>query len=183
MTEIAFIEHRLSNRVRLRVPAMRGDAAYFERLADALADLEPVQQVVANPRTGSILVQLDGSPEAVIEAGRTRELFQIGTSGPTSQQAAPRAPRGAQPFHRLGVAGAGLLGLSLLQAGRGEMLSSATESFWHARAADERLNRPFLAAIMLLAGIYQVMNGRVLGSASSLLIYALTIQIGAHRSG
>jgi hypothetical protein len=74
------------------------------------------------------------------------------------------------------VSGTGLLGLSLLQVGRGEILSSASEGFWYAKAARDILNRPFLGAVMFLAAVYQLLNGRVLGSASSLLMYALTIQ-------
>jgi len=50
------IAHILPGRTRLRFPALRGDAAAGERIAEELAALPGVREVRVRPFTGSILV-------------------------------------------------------------------------------------------------------------------------------
>jgi hypothetical protein len=51
------IAHTLPGRTRLRFPALRGDAAAGERIADVLAAIPGVREVRVRPFTGSILVR------------------------------------------------------------------------------------------------------------------------------
>ncbi|AKF10223.1 hypothetical protein DB32_007372 [Sandaracinus amylolyticus] len=67
----AFAVHRTRRRARLRVPERRGDAAFFERLADALRAAPGVIEVRADPRTAGVLVRHDGELD-VIAAHATR---------------------------------------------------------------------------------------------------------------
>jgi len=57
--------HRIPGRLRLRVRARRGEAAWFEAVTKALEAAPRVDAVRANPATGSILVQHRGEADAL----------------------------------------------------------------------------------------------------------------------
>lgn len=52
----AHICHLSSGRVRVRIPSMRKNAAYFSHLQEYLSSLPGVKRVEANPLTGGVLV-------------------------------------------------------------------------------------------------------------------------------
>ncbi|MEW6427358.1 MAG: HMA2 domain-containing protein [Thermodesulfobacteriota bacterium] len=62
----AVVAHALSGRVRLRIPAKRGDSGYFEEVLAAASGCEGLRKLVINPATGSVLIHYD--------AGRTGAL-------------------------------------------------------------------------------------------------------------
>lgn len=75
-TPEAFVVHRTKRRLRLRVPARRGDTRYFERIARALCEAEGVREVQVDARTASVLVRHDGSATAQLTERAARgELF------------------------------------------------------------------------------------------------------------
>lgn len=58
--------HRSPGRVRLRVPARRGDRALFERIERSLGDVDGVRGVETNSKTGSVLIHYSGKLDALI---------------------------------------------------------------------------------------------------------------------
>jgi Heavy metal associated domain 2 len=53
--------HSLPGRLRVRIPAAKGNPIAAERLATKLNTLEGIQSVTANPVTGSILICYDSA--------------------------------------------------------------------------------------------------------------------------
>lgn len=73
----AFVSHQVDGRVRLRVPTMRRQDAYFERLRQTLASLPGLRRLTTNTRTGSVLIEYSGQLEALEELGPRLGLFQL----------------------------------------------------------------------------------------------------------
>lgn len=170
---LAEVVHHLPGRVRLRVDSRRGDAAFFANVAKRGAQIPGVRAIKANPRTGSLLVEYDGAPDALLRLAREHGVLRIASPAP---RAVPRMAR-SRRFVRvqpLSVAAAGLAGLGLFQATRGRLLGSATENLWNAYGAYAQMNRKRIAATLAVLGLYQLATGRVLGSGASLLYYALS---------
>jgi hypothetical protein len=56
----AYVVHRIPGRVRLKVPARRGDAAFFAELSQRVRRMPRVRHVDVNPMTGSVLLRHEG---------------------------------------------------------------------------------------------------------------------------
>lgn len=177
MAAKAFIEHRLPGRVRLKIPSRRGDVSFFESLIATLSDLLNIDELTANPSTGSVIIRYTGPVETIMSRAADLGLFEIGE--PQLQQPKHRSrptpqgrpdPRSPEIIMTTALA---LAGLSAYQVSRGEALGSATESFWTALVAYRNLDSAALAALFATLGVYQVLSGKLLGSAASLFFYAL----------
>jgi hypothetical protein len=59
----AYVTHRTPSRLRIRVPARRRDAAWWQRVGAELRAAPGVSAVEVNPLTASILIHHDGSFE------------------------------------------------------------------------------------------------------------------------
>ena len=93
----ARIAHRMTDRVRFRIPDRKGDTDYFADAARRLADRFQPRRLEANPGTGSLLVvdeELD--IDAVISFARTEKLFQLEAVHP-----APLARSATEPLRGL----------------------------------------------------------------------------------
>jgi hypothetical protein len=170
MTPTAYVSHQIAGRVRLRVPDKRGDSDYFEMVRQRLAAQGSLERMQISPQTGSILIHHAGSVGPILAAATEHDLFRMADQ--------TRTTRSPPILHQTSGAGRtalanGLSGLALLQVARGHALGSAVENFWHAYGSKRFLQRPALAGLFLTIGIYQVLNGRYLGSATSLLFYAM----------
>ncbi|MBV8142485.1 MAG: hypothetical protein JOZ60_10615 [Verrucomicrobia bacterium] len=53
----AYVQHSLPGRLRLRVPAAKGEENELREISSAIAKTEGIEQVEYNPITGSILIQ------------------------------------------------------------------------------------------------------------------------------
>jgi len=73
----AFVTHEVDGRVRLRVPAMRRQDEYFERMRQRLASLPGLRRLTTNTRTASVLIEYSGQLEALDELGPRLGLFQL----------------------------------------------------------------------------------------------------------
>ena len=62
MSDIAYIVHQISGRVRLRIKTRRQDQAYFEALRRQLEPLECIETVRVNSNTGSIILRHSARP-------------------------------------------------------------------------------------------------------------------------
>lgn len=171
MTPIATIQHQIPGRLRLRIPARRGDVSFFHGIVQALSKLPGVEKLDAIPLTGSIIIRHSGSAQAIAAAATEQRLFEI---GPEEPKEAPAPSTRRRPYSGLrSTAATGLSGLALFQVARGQLTGNAAENFWNAYGAQRILGRPEIAAGFVLLGIVQVLRGQLLGSASSLLFYSL----------
>lgn len=171
MIPIATIQHQIPGRLRLRIPARRGDVSFFHHMVQALSKLPSIAELSAVPLTGSIIIRHSGSAQAIAAAATEQGLFEI---GPEEPKKAPSPSSRRRPHAGLrGTAATGLSGLALFQVARGRLTGNAAENFWNAYGAQRILGRPEIAAGFVLLGIAQVLRGQLLGSASSLFFYSL----------
>ncbi len=172
--------HQVPGHTRLRVPARRGDRAYFARVGQVLAAAPDVRSVRVNPSTGSILLHHAGRLSRLAEHAAAAGLFRLG-AGP----AAPvrRVVRiGARPrIAPMSLVAAGLAGLSVVQLVRSRVAGTAAEHLWGAYQASRALGRPGVVGTLAAIGAVQLARGRVLSPTVSLLSYALTAYAHARR--
>ncbi len=84
----AFLRHRSRGRLRLSVPARRGDAAYYSAVVETLAGLRSFDRLQANPLTGSVLCEAEGlTLEELADLARRQGLFAF-----RPRQAEPSPP-------------------------------------------------------------------------------------------
>jgi hypothetical protein len=147
MTTAAYVAHALPGRIRIKVPACRGQETVLAGFAEILSRAEGVLEVVANPRTGSLLVHHTarvGVGDIGAFAARHR-LFRL------AEPVLP-VPRDVPEMVRLGGAtlNAGLRSLThgevdirtasfvalvvmaLIQLARGQVMAPATTLLWTA---------------------------------------------------
>lgn len=174
---LALIEHELPGRLRLRVPLRRGDRAFFQRVEARLGEAGFVRAVRGNAATGSLLLWHDGALGDLVAYARANGLFDLRPDVPRSPRPLPRrtgmAAEPPRPSLRM-LTAAGLAGLGVAQIARGRIVGPATESFWNAHRARTALGRPWLAATLAALGMYRAATGPALGSAVSLLFYAVS---------
>jgi hypothetical protein len=161
----AHVTHRLPGRMRLRIPARRGDPAFFARLVERARDLPALRAVRANPVTSSLLLEHEGEIEPIARA--------LGLDLVAPRPPAPRTRRPAAPASPFGLAAIGFGAASAVQLARGRLAGdSAVENLWNGLTAFRALKRPGLAAVLTGVGLVQLARGRVLNSALSLAFYA-----------
>lgn len=142
----AVICHQSARRLRLRVPARRGDAAYFARVVKRLAGPAGAAAPAANPATGSLLwTGEDLDPSAIAAQARRLDLFRVRTAedpAPTLMHRVVRPVAGVDRTLREMTGGTidlptavflALLGTGLLQLLRGRWAAPPWyTAFWYA---------------------------------------------------
>ena len=164
------VEHVMPGRIRLRFRSRRGETDFFQQLVAFLSEISLVDEVDANPLTGSVLIRHSASPEQLTFLASHIGLLPV--QDLSSAAGDPPAPRREARNGSSAPMAVGLFALALLQAARGRVLGSASEQFWHAERARER-NAPVLSLVLFGLGILQLLSGRVLAPASSLFVYAM----------
>jgi hypothetical protein len=184
--QTAIVAHRLPGRIRLKIMAMRRDPRFFKQLVTDLSKHPAVQEVHANPDTGSILIRHWADPDELADITRAcgllldaRDHAARATTWRSDHR--HRAAEGVSSHPAFSARAAGLSGLALLQLARGRVVGSASEQFWHASYA-QQLELPLLTLALVGLGIYQLLRGRWLAPASSLLLYAVAIQQAVVRT-
>ncbi len=143
MTATAYKVHAVSGRTRLKIPSQRGDAAYFAQVAERLTECPGVVQVRVNSRTASVLISHQAPFEQIAAFAADEALFAL--AGENLHQFLSRyASENLQWLDELlGLSSNGaldlrstliisLVGLSLLQIARGQILLPATSLLWYA---------------------------------------------------
>ncbi len=147
----AYIKHQLAGRVRLKIPAKRGDEQYFEELAEAFATCDAITQLQLNPPTASLLIQYGAVPFAEVadfaaEAGLFALVEQGDADLPTTEHlsVAGWSSLGVSQFDQQlsqlsagrvdlrSVFFLGFMGLAVHQAVKGHIMSPASTFFWRA---------------------------------------------------
>ena len=77
MLPYAEITHNSPGRLRLRIRAQRGRADYFAGIEEKLVQCPGIERVVANPVTGSVLLEPANDLAALIAFTQTQQLFQL----------------------------------------------------------------------------------------------------------
>ena len=118
----ASICHAVPGRIRVRVPGMRGNEAWFDALCADLVRRPEFSLVSANARTGTILLRgRDLEPDGLSRLARTAGWFELPTD-----EAAPETPAAAPPLAGI------MLMLALVQALRGQVMVPALGFLWYA---------------------------------------------------
>jgi hypothetical protein len=175
MIPVAYIEHQLPGRVRLRVPSRCGEVPFFEKVVRELSKHPAMRELTATPLTGSITLRYFEPLHPIIAAAADQRLFETSRLVPQRSDSKPAAALREGSGLTGGIA-TGLSGLSLFQATQGSVFGSAAENLWHAFGAQRILGRPDIAVAFAVLGIYQILRGQLFGSASSLLFYALVMR-------
>ena len=82
MLPAAHISHRISNRLRIRIPAQKGNITYFAELEKKLSGFEGLDSLELNPRIGSALMIGKGIDVQVLEDFAKRsDLFEFESTG------------------------------------------------------------------------------------------------------
>lgn len=174
MVPVAYLEHELAGRIRLRVPSKRGDGSFFEAARQGLSGAAAVEAVSANPDTGSVLIRFSGDLGSLEAEAARRGIFSLDRGKPAKVPSTiltrANAAAAAGPVNPTTL---GLSGLGLYQITRGRALGSASEIFWNAYAAYRILGNPALALLLGGLGVWQMLRGEWLGPASALMFYAL----------
>jgi hypothetical protein len=135
----ALIVHQLPGRIRLRIPAMRGDAGYFSALADSMSDAPGVQQVKTNPATASMVVQFEGNGERILEQMHELGLepkIKESNSGITKRTGiGPVRLVSGRDINPMFMVGSALALLGLVQTFRGKIVVPSVTAFWYALEA------------------------------------------------
>ncbi len=138
----AMVVHSVAERVRLRIPAMRGDAAFFTLLHEKLSSCPAVAKVETNPLTAGVLLFLQPGADVrqVGEFGNGQALFELDTPGNDGIVAMASKGLAETSMQLRTVSGVdlqslillGLLGMGFYQLWRGRFLAPATTLLWYA---------------------------------------------------
>jgi hypothetical protein len=146
MTAIAYIHHQVPGRLRIRVPAQRGDVEYFATVVRHLATVPGVERLEANHRTASVLVVHDhgAAAQQILHDAQQRGLFTVHGAPGKTLTAAEKAGLGLQGLDtglrnitrgdldvRSLVLGA-FVTMGVVQLTRGHVMGPAVTLFWYA---------------------------------------------------
>ena len=134
----AQVVHRSAGRLRLSVPAMRRQEAWFAAVRDTLAGLDGAGDVQVNPLSASVL--LDGiriDESGLFEIATGRGLFALEAGDNATLSPGPGVLDFLDEFKALPwgglrrAASLGYLGLAAVQAFRGQVLPPALTLLWY----------------------------------------------------
>lgn len=142
------IAHQTSGRVRIDLPAKRGDAAYFSSLSQQMAGLNEVLAVRTNPLTGSLIIEYDGPLDALLHrfddmaidilaqpAAAGAGTAAAARDAATQNSALPYRLVSGRNMHPMVLVGLAFGALGLVQVVRGQVLVPALSAFWYAARA------------------------------------------------
>lgn len=139
----AYLVHAVTGRARIRIPARRGDEAYFAGLKIRLAECPLLDSIEINARAASLLVTFaDGCGiDTLASQAREQGLFELRKEAPPVKPLGTLLTEQMQQADRLIGAGAQqldaqsrfvllFLGLGLQQLVRGQVLQPAIPLLW-----------------------------------------------------
>jgi hypothetical protein len=151
----AYVKHRLPGRIRLKIPQKKGDAGYFERMAESFADCPGLTQLHLNPHAASLLICHEPETDFlnIAEFAEARGLFTVAAEPESVPLPILHQPLTAFTSSRLSRAD--------------ELLQQASQGRFNGRSL------LFLSLLGLAA--HQIARGRFLSPASTLLWNALSL--------
>lgn len=174
---VAYLRHGIEGRSRLAIPSERGDKAYFAAVTDRLREIPGVVSVRASAATGTVLLHHRGDFADVAEPARERRLFDYAPEPEPFDE--PRTQIARRVLGAIDREAPRLLPgvfavLATYRALQGPRFGSAVENFWSSYQLTKFQKRRGWAAVFFAIGAAQLVGGRALGAASSLLFYGLT---------
>ncbi len=148
----AHLTHATRGRARLRLPAAKGDAGFFERLERDLRRCHAVTNVRVNPATGSVLLHHRGDLQGVMTQARDQGVFEL-------VEVEPRPDP-----------------LELLR----EYLLAANDAMKR-RTKNTADLRSFAFGALLGGSIYQLFRGDFLPAGGTMLMQAIDVLFGVAR--
>lgn len=144
MKPVAHLIHQVPGRVRLKIPEKRSDQSFFEALAERLKECTGVTEVNVNGRTGSLLIRHSVALAEIIAFAEENDLFTLGSRLKWRDNLAhqtrahlraldkriTRLSEGSLDLRSLLILT--LLGLTLTQVLRGQVLPPASTLLWYA---------------------------------------------------
>ena len=133
----------MPGRTRLRLPARRGDTAFFAAMVEKLSSVPGVVTVATNPYLGSLLVHHQCTLAELTRHSREFGLFEIDTRPPTpvalSQTMADQHRQTTDVVERIlgpevdmrSLAALGLAVLALAQLASGQVVPPAITLLWY----------------------------------------------------
>lgn len=73
----AHVSHRMSCRLRIKVPSKKGDVSYFSTLFERLSGCPGVEEITVNPQIGSALILYTCKTKEIIEFAKEKGLFHL----------------------------------------------------------------------------------------------------------
>lgn len=160
------IAHQTNGRVRIDLPAKRGDSDYFSRLSEQLNNVDEVLHVRTNALIGSLVLEFDGPLDAVLQrledialevANPRHDGLGDGAAdeAATSPSPPPASALSALPYrlvsgrqiHPMLLVGLLFGAIGVVQAARGQVLVPALSAFWYAARAFKLANAPVIEHI------------------------------------
>jgi hypothetical protein len=141
MLPVAVVAHSARGRTRFKIPARRRDAQYFAAVEQRLPKAPDVEQVQANPITGSVLVHHGGPAEALYTYAEKNDLFRVSTQADRASDLLRQRGKSLDQQLReftgeyLDVRSLTfimLVSIGLVQALRGQFAGPALTIFWYA---------------------------------------------------
>jgi hypothetical protein len=171
----AQLTHRIPHRLRVRVSSRKGNRTYFRMASERLGEQPIVRSVRVSARTGTILIAHEGYAHDIARLARELGVFDLPEAALLHAVAERTVGRvvGVEPTSAVA---AGLAGMGVYQALRGNLLGSGIEHLWQAYGAARVLGSLKIAAVVALLGAYQMSRGRVLSPAASLFFYTLMVR-------
>jgi hypothetical protein len=141
----AYITHCSANRLRIRVPAHKGDKTFFSVLKERLQSYPGIEKLEINPLTGSLLLHHRMDLKAFTEHAARQRMFAL---NPARVASVTLQQRLLQPLHEVNrtlqkltggeidlgsIAFVGLVGMGIYQISRGNFKAPAWyTAFWYA---------------------------------------------------
>lgn len=120
----AYVRHRTTRRVRLKISDRRGDTRYFTDLEKKLSRSKTYEEVRVNPLTASVLLVMDEiDVEKIADFGKENSLFQLPLERQKVQKLIDQSVKPFRELNRtveevtsgeLDMAGAAFIGLLLM---------------------------------------------------------------------
>lgn len=151
----AHIAHRTAHRLRIRIPAKKGDADYFSGLRAVLLEGGRAEHVEVNPLTASVLIVSPGGVDEFADPAAWGEWYTLRPSTPKARPLSSRVVQGFRAVDarieemtggELDIPSVALLGLicsGIYQISIGNFAAPAWyTAFWYAASIAAKTDNP-----------------------------------------
>lgn len=148
----AYVCHQTANRLRIKIPSKKGDAAFFHSVRDAVSGFPGVREVHVNPLTGSVLLIHNLDPATISRLQSANGFLRFPSAGRNKATLHDRVVHSFGFFNEqvkastggeldlASLAFFGLLGMGLYQISLGEFILPAWyTAFWYASSIVSRV--------------------------------------------
>jgi hypothetical protein len=73
----AHVSHRMTRRLRIKIPSRKGDIPYFSNLREQVSKWPGVEEITVNPQIGSALILYTGKTQNLVKLAKSSGLFQL----------------------------------------------------------------------------------------------------------